>query len=109
MPRLFLSLILVAAVILIGAVPRGVMAHWAGDVMPCHQAMQPTSAVDHCAAEKSAPSGACGVICLGSVADWPQPAITLPVRLHHVVPRRAVPLVLRGRQTNPDDRPPKSI
>ena len=58
---------------------------------------------------QSGVSGACVIACVGSLADWPQPLDALPADFAVSALWFPSALVLRGRLTDPDDRPPKSL
>ena len=54
-------------------------------------------------------SGACAIACIGSMAPAPQPAGILPAEFAMISLWFPSALVLRGRSTGPDDRPPRFI
>lgn len=114
MSRLLFSILLMTAVVLVGVLPRAAMAHGSpGAPVPCHQRSaglhEQDGSASHCGSDDQATSGACFIACIGSVASWPQPLDATPAEFATIALWFPTTLVLRGRLTDPDDRPPKSI
>ena len=114
MPRLLFSVLLMAAIILAGVLPRAAMVHSAAAApVSCHQEVaglhEQNGPASHCGLDGQPMSGACVIACVGSLADWPQPLDALPADFAVSALWFPSALVLRGRLTDPDDRPPRSI
>lgn len=114
MPRNLLFIVLIAAVILLGPLSHASMAGGsAGEPGMCHHAqrvlMDRGDASGHCGPADHSMARACATACLGTIAITLPDAglVPLPSGFHGLwTPTK---LVLRGRQTAPDDRPPKPI
>jgi hypothetical protein len=114
MPRNLLAIVLIAAVMLLGPLSHASMAGGSADqVGMCHHAqivsMDTGDASDRCGSADHSMSEACAIACLGTMAITLPDAGLVSVRSSFHGLWTPTKLVLRGRQTAPDDRPPKSI
>jgi hypothetical protein len=114
MTRILISILFLAAVILIGSVPHAVMAEGSPDAAGlCHQERgemhEQGNPLHHRGSSDQMVSGVCVIACVGPIADWPQPLSASPIMFSSVIRWTLTAPILRDRQIDPDDRPPKSI
>ena len=104
-----LFMLLTAAVMSLGT-----LAHASMDTGPAQaenpcNAGQMTNMSQHCPPADHAAMDACAVVCVGSVAIWPQHVDAVPMTFGAAAAWSRIAHVLSGRLTAPADRPPKSI
>jgi hypothetical protein len=114
MTRTLLSILLLAAVILIGAVQHAAMADGSPDAaVLCHlergEMHGQGKPLHHCGSGDQLMSGVCAIACVGPIADWPLPLSASPIKFSSVIRWTLTAPILRDRQIDPADRPPKSI
>ena len=114
MLRFLTFMLLMTAVVFLGALPHASMAEGASEMRgEClhHQAgvAEHHDTAGQCGQVRHETSGACAIACIGPIAPAPQPAGILLAEFATIALWFPSALALRGRLTGPDDRPPKSI
>lgn len=107
-------LLLMAAALFLAALPHASMAEGSSGMPDACLHHQAGSTAHHdtsgpCGQAEHGTSGACAIACLGPMAPVPQSVSLLSVPLTRITLWFPSALVLRGRLTDPDARPPRSI
>jgi len=114
MTRFFFSILLMAAIVFSGTIPRALMA----DTMPnaavqsAHYGMEmhdQAKSMHHNGSNDQADSCSCAITCAAPIADWPQNLIAIPVTFAAVIRWAPIANIKHGRSIDPVDRPPQSI
>ena len=115
MLRRLTFMLLMAAAVFLAAFPHASMGEGSPEMRGACQHHQAGSTEPHVLAEppcnqaEHRMSDACAIACVGSMAPVPQAFTLLPAQLATIALWFPSALVLRGRPTVPDDRPPRSI
>lgn len=114
MTRSLFLICLMAAVMFLGVLPHATMA--GGSYDAASKCQHDVSGVigqqdedPYCGGSDHMMTGACAIACVGSVVLGPQPVIAMPAEFVAAALWFPTTLDLRGRLTDPDDRPPRSI
>ena len=114
MTRSLFLICLIAAVMFLGVLPHATMA--GGSYDAASKCLHDVSGVigqqdedRYCGDADHMMTGACAIACVGSVAPGLQPVIAMPAEFVAAALWFPTTLVPRGRLTDPDDRPPRSI
>ena len=103
-----LFILLTAAVMSLGTLAHASMDPGAVPAEThCHTG-QLTEMPRHCPPADHAGADACAIVCVGSVAIWPQHVAAVPMTFGAAAAWSRIAHILPGRPTTPADRPPKS-
>ncbi|WP_299365600.1 hypothetical protein [uncultured Paracoccus sp.] len=114
MTRSLFLICLMAAVMFLAVLPHATMAGGSYDAASKCQhdvsgVIEQQNEDRYCGGADHMVTAACAIACVGPFAPGSQPFGTMPVEFSAAALRFPTTLVLRGRLTDPDDRPPKSI